>query len=240
MKLGMLGETIVNLIFIYDRIPLPLDNTAVKRIDILFREGMIPCDLVNILHALRKIRNKAVHENYSSVEDGKALIQMAHSLSEWFMQTYGDWNYLADKMQQIVDAEAPIMHDRLIKKTLRAFNIVRSGTQTLEATDRALKKVSVRINKQAGVKFYWRKDQDPNQYRVYRNDVRLGDKRSIDEICQQELKNAVCITLKEQGAMDKDSLLKTTIRTMGYARSSTALLAAAERGLRYGRKKMEE
>lgn len=36
--------------------------------------------------------------------------------------------------------------------------------------------------------------------------------------------------------MDKNSLLKTTIRTMGYARSSTALLAAAERGLKYGRK----
>lgn len=143
---------------------------------------------------------------------------------------------IADKIQQIVDAEAPIMYDRLIKKTLRAFNIARSSTQTLEATDKALKKVSVRMNKQDGVKFYWRKDQDPNQYRVYRNDVSLGDKRSIDEICQQELKNAVCIALKEQGAMDKGSLLKTTIRTMGYARSSTALLAAAERGLKYGRK----
>lgn len=93
MKLGMIGETIVNLIFTYDRISLPHDNTAVKRIDTLFREGMIPRDLVNILHALRKIRNKAVHENYSSVEEGKVLIQMAHSLSEWFMQTYGDWSY---------------------------------------------------------------------------------------------------------------------------------------------------
>lgn len=143
---------------------------------------------------------------------------------------------IIDKMQQIIDVEAPIMYDRLIKKTLRAFNIARSSTQTLEATDKALKKVSVRMNKQAGVKFYWRKDQDPNQYRSYRSEASSGDKRSIDEICQQELKNAVCITLKEQGALDKNSLLKTTIRTMGYARSSTALLAAAERGLKYGRK----
>lgn len=29
MKLGMIGETIVNLIFTYDRIPFPVDNTAV-------------------------------------------------------------------------------------------------------------------------------------------------------------------------------------------------------------------
>lgn len=139
-------------------------------------------------------------------------------------------------MQQIVDVEAPVTYDRLMKKTLRAFHIARSSPQTLEATDKALKKVSVRMNKQSGVKFCWRKDQDPVQYVVYRNDVNSGDKRSADEICQQELKNAVCITLKEQGALNKDSLLKAAIRTMGYARSSTALLAAAERGLKYGRK----
>lgn len=93
MKLGMIGETIVNLMFTYDRIPLPVDNTAVKRIDTLYREGLLMQDLVDILHALRKVRNKAVHENYVSVTDGMALLPMAHSLCEWFMQTYGDWNY---------------------------------------------------------------------------------------------------------------------------------------------------
>ena len=93
MKLGMIGETIVNLIFTYDRIPLPYNNTAASRIDTLLREGLITRDISDILHALRKIRNKAVHENYSSVEEGKTLLQMAYSLSEWFMQTYGDWDY---------------------------------------------------------------------------------------------------------------------------------------------------
>lgn len=93
MKLGMIGETIVNLIFTYDRIPLPFDNTAVKRINILSREGLLAKDLTDILHALRKARNRAVHENYESISDGKALLEMAHSLCEWFMQTYGDWGY---------------------------------------------------------------------------------------------------------------------------------------------------
>lgn len=95
MKLGMIGETVVNLMFTYDRIMTPSENTAVNRIGVLFREGLLTQDLVDILHALRKVRNKAVHENYSSVEEGKVLLQMAHSLCEWFMQTYGDWNYQA-------------------------------------------------------------------------------------------------------------------------------------------------
>ncbi len=95
MKLGMIGETIVNLMFSYDRIPFPADNTAVKRIDTLQREGLLTLDLVDILHALRKARNKAVHENYESISDGKALLEMAHSLCQWFMQTYGDWSYVS-------------------------------------------------------------------------------------------------------------------------------------------------
>lgn len=93
LKLGMIGETIVNLMFTYDRIPLPFDNNAVNRINTLFREGLLTRDLSDILHSLRKIRNKAIHENYASVPEGKTLLQMAYSLCEWFMQTYGDWSY---------------------------------------------------------------------------------------------------------------------------------------------------
>ena len=143
---------------------------------------------------------------------------------------------IAEKMQQIIDAEAAIAYDRLIRKTLRAFHIVRSSPQTLEATEKALKKTSSRMNKQAGIKFYWRKDQDPELYRTYRIDANSADKRSVDEICQQELKNAVCATLQKKGKLGKDSLVKETIRTMGYGRSSAALVSAVERGLKYGRK----
>lgn len=97
MKLGIIGETIVNLMFTCDKIALPRENSAVERINVLAREGLLTKDLVDILHALRKIRNKAAHDNYESVSDGKALLQMAHSLCEWFMQTYGDWNYQNQK-----------------------------------------------------------------------------------------------------------------------------------------------
>lgn len=112
MKLGMIGETIVNLIFTYDKLPLPYDNTAVNRIDTLYREGLITHDLADILHALRKKRNLAVHENYASVEDGKALIQMAYSLTEWFMQTYGDWNYQSKPFVMPSDSASAISVDK--------------------------------------------------------------------------------------------------------------------------------
>lgn len=143
---------------------------------------------------------------------------------------------ISRRLQQIIDTEAPVTYDRLMKKTLRSFHIARSSAQTLEATDRALKKTSSRVNKQSGVKFYWRKDQDPELYRVYRKDADSGEKRSADEICQQELKNAVYCTLREKGALGREELVRETVRTMGYARSGAALAAAVERGLKYGRK----
>lgn len=112
MKIGMIGETIVNLMFTYDGIPLPQDNIAVKRIDTLYREGLLTKDIVDVLHALRKIRNKAVHENYASIADGKTLLQMAYSLCEWFMQTYGDWNYQNRPFVMPLDTSEPVSTDK--------------------------------------------------------------------------------------------------------------------------------
>ena len=44
IKLGMIGETIVNLMFTYDRLPFPKDNTSISRIDTLYREGLLTND----------------------------------------------------------------------------------------------------------------------------------------------------------------------------------------------------
>ena len=57
----------------------------------------------------------------------------------------------------------------------------------------------------------------------------------MDDISQQELKNAICIALKN-GPMTKEALIKATVKTMGYARSGATLVEAIERGLKYGRK----
>lgn len=145
-------------------------------------------------------------------------------------------NQITERMQAIIDAEAPISYDRLAKKTLRSFDIARSSPATMEATEKALKKTVSKVSRQSAGKFYWRKDQDPNVYEIYRIDGLSEDKRALDDICQQELKNAICITLMEKGPLNKETLMKETVRTMGYGRSGAALTAAIERGLKFGRK----
>ena len=172
---------------------------------------------------------------YHLVEYNPAAVEVTPLSAAQFVQRES-LPAIVEKLQQIIDAEAPISYERLIKKALRSFDITRSTPPTLEMAEKALKKTVSKISKQAGVKFVWRKDQDPSAYRIYRTDRNSDDKRQPDEVCQEEIKNAVCITLKDGGAMEKEVLIRETIRTMGYARSGTVLTAAVERGLKFGRK----
>lgn len=97
IKLGMFGETVVNLMLQLDGIlPPEIDNTHANRIRLLKKEGLLPRDVDDILYALRMSRNDAIHANYEDTEKCKTLMNMAHTLGVWFMQTYGEWSFSAD------------------------------------------------------------------------------------------------------------------------------------------------
>lgn len=111
MKLGMIGETIVNLMLTYDKIKIPPECNAVTKIKILSLQGLLTPDLSDILHALRKARNKAAHTNYENIKEGQTLLEMAYSLCEWFMQTYGDLQYKHCKFVMPTEADAKSITD---------------------------------------------------------------------------------------------------------------------------------
>lgn len=95
-KLGMFGERLILEIFAFEHIKEPtIDNTHANRIRLLKREGLIPKKIDDILYALRKNRNDAVHAGADSVEDAKTLLSMTYNLAVWFMEVYGDWGYIA-------------------------------------------------------------------------------------------------------------------------------------------------
>ena len=141
-----------------------------------------------------------------------------------------------EAVKHIVNAEAPISTERLIFKVLRAVQIGRGSVELSDATEKLLKKLDVNVNKQNGLKYVWKSDQNPETYQYYRVDATCDDKRSMSDISQQELKNAVCIALKNNGPLTKDALIKETVRVMGFSRSGVTIVEAIERGLKYGRK----
>lgn len=96
LKVGMLSERLVREIMAFENIPEPAEgNTHANRIRILKRAGLLPRDIDNTLFVLRKDRNSAAHDMTDSVEDAKTLLSLTYSLAVWFMETYGDWSFVA-------------------------------------------------------------------------------------------------------------------------------------------------
>lgn len=94
IKLGQFAESVVHIMYKLDGMNEPdKENSNDNRIKILKKEGLIPKDIDDILFALRKTRNIAVHDLYESIEKSKILVEFAYKLGVWFMQTYGDWEY---------------------------------------------------------------------------------------------------------------------------------------------------
>lgn len=95
-KLGMFAERLIQEILVFERITEPYtDNTHANRIRVLKRAGLLPREIDNTLYLLRKTRNTAVHTGSDSVDEAKLLLSMTYNLAVWFMETYGDWGFIA-------------------------------------------------------------------------------------------------------------------------------------------------
>ena len=95
-KIGMFAERLVQEILVFEGIAEPeTDNTHANRIRLLKRAGLLPHDIDNTLYLLRKTRNSAVHTGADSIDDAKLLLSMTYNLAVWFMETYGDWGFIA-------------------------------------------------------------------------------------------------------------------------------------------------
>ena len=98
MKAGLLCEGMIRTMFVLDRIPMPERCDAVERINILQRRDLLPSDVTEAFHLMRRFRNRAAHEDLEISQDKTStLLQITHSLCGWFFQTYGDETFALTK-----------------------------------------------------------------------------------------------------------------------------------------------
>lgn len=154
-KLGMFSERLVQEILVFERIKEPeSDNTHANRIKILKRAGLLPREIDNTLYLLRKTRNTAVHTGTDSVEEAKLLLSMTYNLAVWFMETYGDWGYIAPEFvmpeeKSHVDLEAIVAEQEKkiaeLSQKLSEVTTAVSGTTKIERAKRS-ENVSAMMN----------------------------------------------------------------------------------------------
>lgn len=132
-KLGMMGETMIKLMFDYDGIELPHEDKAVNRINKLRREDLLDEDTAMLFHSLRKIRNQAGHEGYESVSDARNYLGITYSLSEWFMQTYGDYQYKNRPFVMPQETPAPVREDKGEEEALEKILLQQAAENAAKA-----------------------------------------------------------------------------------------------------------
>ena len=146
-KIGVFSERLVQEILVFENMPEPEnDNTHSNRIRILKRAGLLPRDIDNTLYLLRRTRNTAVHTGADSVDDAKTLLSMMYNLAVWFMETYGDWDFIApefimpeethqEDLQSVIDAQELKIEE--LSKQLEIVKTAASGTTKKDRVKRS-------------------------------------------------------------------------------------------------------
>ena len=154
-KIGLFAERLVQEILAFEKISEPeVDNTHANRIRLLKRAGLLPHEIDNTLYLLRKNRNSAVHSGADSVDEAKMLLSMTYNLAVWFMETYGDWGYIAPEFVMPEEVSHPDFKSLIaeqekkieeLSKQLAAVTTTVSGTTQKERAKQS-EKVSSMMN----------------------------------------------------------------------------------------------
>lgn len=100
-KLRTFAETITKYISALEQMDEGRVRDQNDRLNQLKYQQIIPTEIINLLHTLRQIGNKAVHDpTYGDTAEAKALLQMAFRIGSWFMEVYGEWNFEAPNYQE--------------------------------------------------------------------------------------------------------------------------------------------
>ena len=154
-KIGSLAESIVKQMLEFEGIQVDVRATHADKIQTLKYRGVLEKDIEDILHLLRQKRNKAAHDGYDSFTDAKRLLQLAHTLSCWFMECYGYYEFTATTYEMPQDPRQTAQyleqeHKRLQEeneKLLAALEKAKTQPQpTVSTTERKKRMVKASAN----------------------------------------------------------------------------------------------
>lgn len=131
----------------------------------------------------------------------------------------------------VLEQEAPICEPLLMRRVVQSFGIARSGSRIQDKMLRLFAKMNLPYTKQAGVKVYWKYDQDPSSYTGFRASGEGDNKREAREVPLEEASNAICYVLGEQISLSDEDLVREGARLLGYTRMGNVVVALMNGGI---------
>jgi len=138
-KIGSLAEGIVKQMLEFEGIFIADRATQADNIKTLKYRGVLERDIEDILHLLRQQRNKAAHDGYDCFNDARRLLKLAHTLSCWFMECYGYYEFDAPEYVEPEDPRNRAQfieqeHERLLQENENLLIQLESAKAIAETT----------------------------------------------------------------------------------------------------------
>ncbi len=131
---------------------------------------------------------------------------------------------IKSQIEQVIEAEAPILADYLQKRVLQAWGISRVSNAVAVAYDAIIGKANALTTNDNNMLVFWKMDQIPANYKAFRTD----DTREYSEIPPVEYQNAIKYVLQTEMALPFEDLKKSTSKNLGFARMGDKVLKNIE------------
>lgn len=149
---------------------------------------------------------------------------------DFFLYSYRET--IKSQINEVLTVEAPISKNLLTKRVLLGWSIGRIGSRISVHFELIFMELNLRQTNDNGNIVFWRKDQQPESYDIYRLAPNENLKRDADDLPSHEIANGIREILKNQISLTKKDLVKETARLFGYARIGTNVEIAMTAGIK--------
>jgi hypothetical protein len=138
---------------------------------------------------------------------------------------------IINQINKVLEVEAPVSKNLLCKRVLSAWGISRNGSRLSSYFESLFSGMHLRQTEYGNNVFFWKQDQDPSAYLIYRSAENDADKRNADDIPPIEIANAARQVLKEQISLSKEDLIRETARIFSFSKVGSIVDIAMRQGV---------
>ncbi len=141
--------------------------------------------------------------------------------SDEYQTTHTD--EIAERFALLIENDTPLEKTQLCNRIRESFGIKQSGKRIQERNNQILKSVSHKEVKRGDEIFIWQKDAEPKQYTTCRIPAEGVALPACSDICDEELFALLICTIKEQGPLSKENLIRAAAARYGYKRVASRM-----------------
>ncbi|MCE4958008.1 type I restriction-modification system endonuclease [Macrococcoides caseolyticum] len=94
IQMRIFSEKITEAIFEFEDLDRNKYSKQIDRINFLERKDIIPSDIVEVLHTIRRTGNKAAHEMIGTKNEAEYILNRSLQLANWFIEMYISFSFV--------------------------------------------------------------------------------------------------------------------------------------------------